>query len=255
LSKIYSILNFKGGTGKSTTSENLAEALRREGKRVLVIDGDRQRNASTTLIKGQAEPTLAEVLTGKCTLKEAMIEAKPGLYVVPGSTDLNETASHIVLHRTAYYTVQRQLTPATADLHLDYVLIDHAGAYTAVMEALLLASEAMLIPCLLEPYAVAGLFDMFNKLQTTLTDHSLENSGIIPFAVDLRYEMTRQYLKELREEFRDLITAPIRTDALARKAQSLQMTIFEYEDEYNEHSRAADDYRTLAQDIIEETQA
>src|SRR6202790_5640831 len=101
---IFSILNFKGGTGKSTTTENLADALRRAGKRGCVIDGDRQRNASTTLLKGQAEPTLAEVFLGKCTLKDAMIEAKPGLYVVPGSTDLNDTATYIVQHRTAYYT-------------------------------------------------------------------------------------------------------------------------------------------------------
>jgi chromosome partitioning protein len=250
---IYSILNFKGGTGKSTTTENLADALRRKQKRVLVIDGDRQRNASTTLLRGQSSPTLAEVFTGTCTLREAMIEAKSGLFVVPGSTDLNETATYIVMHRAAYYTIQRQLAAMTKDF--DYVLIDQAGAYTAVMEALLLASQAMLIPCLLEPYAVAGLFDMFTKLQNTLTDHSLINGGIIPFAVDLRYDMTRQYLKELREEFAELVTAPIRTDALAKKAQSLQMTIFEYEEEYKERSRAADDYRELAQDIIEESQA
>lgn len=249
---IYSILNFKGGVGKSSTTENLADALRRAGKRVCVIDGDRQRNASTTLLKRQAEPTLAEIFTGKCTLQEAMIEAKPGLYVIPGSNDLNDTATYIVQHRTAYHTVQRQLTQIK---ELDYVIIDHAGAYTPVMEALLLASDAMLIPCLLEPYAIAGLFDMFRKLEQTLTDHSLANAGIIPFAVDLRYEMTRQYLKELHAEFGELITAPIRTDALAKKAQSLQMTIFEYEEEYKEHSRAADDYRELAQDIIEETKA
>jgi len=248
---VYSDLNFKGGTGKSTLAENLSDALRRKGKRVLVIDGDRQRNSSTTLLRGQASPTLAEVFTGKATLQEAMIEAKPGLFVVPGSTDLNDTATHIVQHRTAYYTVRDQLAEIRG---LDFVIIDHAGAYTPVMEALLLASDAMLIPCKLEPYAVAGLFDMFEKLQKTLTDHTLANAGIIPFAVDLRYEMTRAYMKELRDEFGELVTAPIRTDALGIKAQSLQMTIFEYEEEYKEHSRAGDDFRGLADDFIEESQ-
>src|SRR5271169_5707910 len=85
--QIYSIVNFKGGTGKSTVTENLSDALRRKGKRVLVIDGDRQRNASTTLLKGQTEPTLAEVFTGQCTLQQAMKEAKPGLFVVPGRSE------------------------------------------------------------------------------------------------------------------------------------------------------------------------
>src|SRR5450755_2047266 len=106
---VYSMLNFKGGTGKSSVTENLADALRRKGKKVGVLDGDRQRNASTTLLRGQGEKTLAEVITGQVTLQEAMIEAKPGLFVVPGSSDLNETASYIVMHRAAYYTIRRQL--------------------------------------------------------------------------------------------------------------------------------------------------
>lgn len=245
----YSSVNFKGGTGKTTLVENLSDALRRKGKRVLVIDGDRQTNSSTTLLKGHHTPTLTDVLTSRVALQDAMIEAKPDLFVVPAGGDLDEAATHIITHRPAYYIVRRALEKLSG---FDFVLIDHAGAYTPVMEALLLASDAMLIPCELEPYAVGGLFSMFEKLENTLTDHSLKNGGIIPYNVDLRYGMTRQYLNELREEFGDLVTASVRTDALVKNAQSVQMTIFEYEEEYNEKSRAADDFRTLADDFIEE---
>ena len=80
----------------------------------------------------------------------------------------------------------------------------------------------------------------------------MENKGIIPYNVDLRYGMARQYLKELRQEFGDLITAPVRTDAIVPKAQSVQMTVFEYEQEYGVKSRAAEDFKTLAEDLIEE---
>jgi chromosome partitioning protein len=155
---------------KSSVTENLSDALRRKRKRVLVLDGDRQRNASTTLLHGQASPTLAEVITGATTLQEAMREAKPGLYILPGSGDLNDPATSIVMHRAAYYTIKHQLEQING---LDYVIIDHAGAYTPVMEALLLASDALLIPCLLEPYAVAGLFDMFGREESTIlaNDH------------------------------------------------------------------------------------
>ncbi|MGH2481147.1 MAG: ParA family protein [Ktedonobacteraceae bacterium] len=248
MSKIYSILNFKGGTGKSSLTENLADALRRKEKKVLVIDGDRQTNASTTLLQGHRTPTLTEVFQGQATLQEAMFEAKPGLWVVPSSGKLDEASTYITIHRNAYYTVRRQLAQLEG---FDFVLIDHAGAYTPAMEALLLASDAMLIPCELEPYAVGGLFNMFQKLQETLIDHTLQNSGIIPYNVDLRYGMTRQYLKELNDEFNGLVAAPIRTDAAVRNAQSMQMTVFEYEEEYKENSRAADDFRGLADDLIE----
>src|SRR5215472_626087 len=90
----------------------------------------------------------------------------------------------------------------------EYVFIDHAGAYTPVMEACLLASGEMLIPCELESYAVQGLFSMFAKLEDALSDHEIRNSGIIPYSDDLRYAMARQYLRELRETFNDLVTAP-----------------------------------------------
>lgn len=246
--RVYSILNFKGGTGKSSLTENLSDALRRKGQRVLVIDGDRQTNSSTTLLRGHRQPSLSEVFQGQATLEEAMFEAKPGLWVVPSSGKLDEASTYIVIHRNAYYTVRRQLASIST---FDFVFIDHAGAYTPAMEALLLASDAMLIPCELEPYAVGGLFNMFQKLQDTLVDHALENSGIIPYNVDLRYGMTRQYLKELTDEFGDLVTAPVRTDAAVRNAQSLQMTVFEYEEEYKENSRAGEDFRGLADDLIE----
>src|SRR5690242_1178303 len=137
--RVYSELNFKGGTGKSTVTENLADALRRKGKRVLVIDGDRQCNSSATLLRGRPQPTLADVFTGAVTLQDAMREAKPNLFVVPGSPDLNETATYIVMHRPSYHRVQRQLQSLQG---IDYVLIDHAGALTPVMEALLLTSDA-----------------------------------------------------------------------------------------------------------------
>lgn len=245
----YSVLNFKGGTGKSSVVENLADAFCRQGKRVLVLDGDRQRNSSSTLLRGDREPTLADVIEGRKELASAIVEAKPYLYVVPGSGDLDVTSSYVVMHRKSYYVVKKELANLQG---IDVVLIDHAGAFTPVMEALLLASEAMLIPCELEPYAVSGLFDMFRKLEDNLTDHSLQNAGIIPYNIDLRYGMTRQYLADLKKEFGDLITAPVRTDALVRNAQSLKMTVLEYEETYHEKSRAAEDFRGLAADLIEE---
>ena len=91
---------------------------------------------------------------------------------------------------------------------------------------------------------------MFEKLQDALSDHEILNTGIIPYNVDLRYSMARQYLKELRETFNDLITAPIRTDATVPRAQSVKQTVFEYDTK----SKVAEDFRTLAEDLIAETQ-
>lgn len=250
--KRISILNFKGGTGKSSLTENLSYALALRGRRVLVVDCDRQHNSSTTLLAAAPEPpTLTQVLKKEVDIKAAIRQARERLDVIPADTHLDTASSYLLIHHQAF----KALSKATAQLDYDYIFYDHAGAYTPVMEAALLASDEMLIPCELEAYAVQGLFDMFAKLQETLEDHEIRNSGIIPYAVDMRFSITRQYLEELHEEFGDLVLPPIRTDGSITLAQSNQQTIFEYEAEQKVRSRAADDFRALAERIDQEASA
>ena len=214
---------------------------------MLVIDADRQGNASTTLLDGQASPTLTDVFMKHAPLQEAIRQSRENLYVVPSDTNLDQASRYIVAAdpRRGYYTLRDALRQINT---FEFVLIDHAGAYTPVMEACLLASSEMLIPCELESYAVQGLFSMFEKLQDALSDHEIVNSGIIPYNVDLRYLMARQYLRELRETFNDLVTSVVRTDATVPRAQSVRQTVFEYDAK----SKVAEDFKTLAEDLIAE---
>lgn len=241
-----SILNFKGGTGKSSLVENLSYALALRGRRVLMIDCDRQHNSSTTLLASAPEPpTLTQVLKKEAQITDAIRPARERLDVIAADTDLDTASSYLLIHHQAFNVLKK----ATQQLDYDYIFYDHAGAYTPVMEAALLASDEMLIPCELEAYAVQGLFDMFEKLRETLEDHEIKNSGIIPYAIDLRFNITKQYLEELEQEFNGLLLPSIRTDSSITLAQSHQETIFEYEARERVRSRAADDFRTLAERI------
>jgi cellulose biosynthesis protein BcsQ len=67
----------------------------------------------------------------------------------------------------------------------------------------------------------------------------------------MRYAMTGQYLNELKQQFGEFIAPAIRTDALIPKSQSRQQTIFEYEQEVKERSRAARDFEQLATYLVE----
>lgn len=245
--RIISILNFKGGTGKSTLAENLSHALALAGRRVLVIDADRQGNASTTLLAGRKTSTLTQVIMEEITLEQAIFQARDNLFVVPSDSDLDKASSFLNTTPEARDTLKDELQSLT---NFDYILIDHAGAYTPVMQACLLASGEMLVPCELEPYATQGLFSMFDKLKRTLRKHVIRNAGIIPYNVDLRYTMARQYHQELRETFGELITSVVRTDSTVPRAQSVRKTVFEYDPK----SRVAEDFRTLADDLIAEAQ-
>jgi chromosome partitioning protein len=242
-----SILNFKGGVGKSSTTGNLGHALTLMGRRVLVIDACRQWNVSSTLLsKEQVHPTLTQVLRGEVTLEQAIYQSpnRRNLYILPADDNLEKASSDLQGRRTAILGKWIE----AIEKNFDYILFDHAGTYTPVMEAGLLASNEMLVPCELEPYAVQGLFKMFDKLGEILVDHEIHNSGIIPYNVDRRYTMQREYLKEMRETFGALVTTVIRTDATVSRSQSVQQTVFEY----NPDSKAAEDFMTLAEDLIAE---
>src|SRR6266581_8266503 len=163
--RVISILNFKGGTGKSSLAENLSYALALAGHRVLVIDADRQVNSSATLLARRVTPTLTQVIQEEVPLEQAIFQARENLFVVQPDGDLDKASSYLNTTPEAFGTLKDAIAELTT---FEYVFIDHAGAYTPVMQACLLASTEMLIPCELEPYATSGLFSMFDKLKKTL---------------------------------------------------------------------------------------
>jgi chromosome partitioning protein len=273
--KIISVVNFKGGTGKSSLCENLGYALSQQGKRVLIIDGDRQRNSTTTLLGGSyTEPTIKEVIEDNATLESIIVQAhyqdliyedpeneesniyedciRQNLFIAPSHKDLEKASVYLSANRKAFYTVRQSLRSLKEQP--DIVFIDHAGAYSPVMETLLLASDGVIIPCELEPYCVRGMFDMYEKLKAELPDHELANYGIIPYAINRSKAMTAQYLEELEEAFGDLVIQSICTDANVPKAQSCFETIFEYKPRpsmRNFESNSKADFRKLAQQVLE----
>lgn len=247
-----SILNFKGGTGKTSVAENLGHALARAGATVFIVDGDRQSNTTTTLLGKRVSPSLSDVIRGNVQLTEAIYEARENLYVIPSDSNLDKLSTHLKENRKAYNILRKALDPL-AD-KVDFVLFDQAGAFSPIMEALLIASDEMLIPCELEPYAIQGLFDMFNKLRNEL-EQELKNAGIIPYNTDMSRKMTGAYHQELIDTFGDLVRDPIRTDTAVPYAQSEKLTVFEYATQHKVKSRAAEDFTRLAYDLLAEGKA
>lgn len=273
--KIISVVNFKGGTGKSSLCENLGYTISQQGKRVLIIDGDRQRNSTTTLLGGNyTEPTIKEVIEDTAQLESVIIQAcyqdlvsedpedeerniyedriRPNLFIAPSHKDLEKASVYLSANRKAFYTVRQSLRSLKEQP--DIVFVDHAGAYSPVMETLLLASDGVIIPCELEPYCVRGMFDMYEKLKTELPDHELANYGIIPYAINRSKAMTSQYLDELQEAFGELVIQSVCTDANVPKAQSCFETIFEYRPRPGMRSfksPSQDDFKKLASQVLE----
>jgi len=249
--RIISILNFKGGIGKTSVSVNLADALRRQGKVCIIIDADRQSNSTTTLLGQRAEPSLRDFfMTAKMRLSEVVYETgREGLYIIPSDTNLDHVSTYFSNFPRAYYKMRDGVRELEAQ-GVDYIFIDHAGAYTKLMGSLLESSQEMIIPCVLEPYSVIGLRDLFDKLHAELEGYELKNSGIIPYNIDMSKAITGVYLEQLKEQFGDLILVAVRTDTAVMYAQSKKQTVFEYEKVQHIKSKAASDFNVLAQVIL-----
>ncbi len=248
--RIISILNFKGGIGKTTVSINLADVLSREGKRILVIDGERQRNTTSILPDYDVETnypvTLREVITGKAPLASAIRQARPNFFIVPAHRDLEEAMKHITISGPK---TLKQLRTAIQELQgYDFVFIDHSPSYTPLSDALLLASQEILIPVLLEPYSFEGIIDMSNKLGTVLDEleHEVLITGYVPNNLDFTIGMTSRYLNDLKTFFPNKVTSHIRTDAKIKKAQELHKTVWEYDP----RSKGSEDFKALADYIL-----
>lgn len=249
--RIISVLNFKGGIGKTSVSVNLADALRRQGKICIIIDADRQSNTTTTLLGQRTEPSFQDFFTTpKMKLSEVIYETgREGLYIIPSDTNLDHVSTYFSNFPRAYYKMRDGARELKAQ-GVDYIFIDHAGAYTKLMGSLLESSQEMIIPCVLEPYSVIGLRDLFDKLNLELEGYELKNSGIIPYNIDMSKAITGVYLEQLKEQFGDLILAAVRTDTAVMYAQSKKQTVFEYEKAQRIKSKAACDFNNLAQIIL-----
>ena len=105
---IVSVINQKGGTGKTTTTINLGSALSKEGHNVLLIDLDPQANLSYSLGFTDVTQTLADVFTGQARFSDILVQ-KDGLTIAPGSNELVDIEISLVSHPNREYFLKEML--------------------------------------------------------------------------------------------------------------------------------------------------
>src|SRR5688572_15987217 len=119
--EIVSVVNQKGGTGKTTTTMNLGCALSSLGKRVLLVDLDPQGNLSYSLGISDAERTMADVVSGQCSAKDAILQAE-GVDIIPGSPDMADIEVSLAGQEQREKFLKKSLSGLAAQY--DYILID-----------------------------------------------------------------------------------------------------------------------------------
>jgi len=206
--KIFSIVNQKGGVGKTTTAINLATAFAAIKKKILLIDIDPQGNASTGfgIPQSQRQKTIYEVLIGECDVREAIIPTKiPNLKIITSTVDLSACEIELADIEKREYLLRKAIKNIVHDF--DCILIDCPPSLGILTVNSLTASDAVLIPMQCEFFSLEGLSHLLTTLSLVKENlnHELGIGGIILTMHDRRNKLTEQVEIDVREFLGDKV--------------------------------------------------
>ena len=168
--KIISIINQKGGVGKTTTVINLAAGLSMKGKKILVIDLDPQGNATTGLglsNNTSSDVTIYNVLNGNKKISEVVQQTSfPNLNLITSNVDLSGLEVETAGDSRRAFKLKDELGAILNDsgVPYDYILIDCPPSLSLLTIMALVASKALVVPLQTEFFALEGLTQLMKTI-------------------------------------------------------------------------------------------
>ena len=211
--KIISIINQKGGVGKTTTVINLASALSQLGKKILVIDLDPQGNATTGLGLSNAEPsdqTIYGILNDTTSIANAIKKTKfENLDLITSNVDLSGLEVETAGDSDRAFILKSKLSAYLNDssTSYDYILIDCPPSLSLLTVMALVSSDSLLVPLQTEFFALEGLTQLMktiDRIKTNLNPN-LEIQGILLTMYDRLNKLSSQVEQEAREYFKEKV--------------------------------------------------
>jgi len=235
------ISNFKGGTGKTSSTVNIGAALASKGYKVLLIDLDAQRSL-TRCLNGYSENTIYEMLLRGSDVEA--VEIKENLDMIPASTNL--TAGEIEL--ASKFNREQQLYKLVVSKvqdHYDFILFDTNPAINVLTVNAYSSSDMIIAPMQAEFLAYSGYEDLRTILKNDL---DTEVNKVFLTRYDGRKVLARDIAAGLEDNYPDkLFKTVIRENVSIAEAPAFASDVISYAP----NSYGAEDYMALTEEILE----
>ncbi len=240
---IISIVNHKGGTGKTTTALNLGASLAITGAKVLLVDFDAQGSLTYSLGIDEGV-SIAEALLGEIS-PEKILNEREGMHVMPAATNLADVELAIANAEDRFNHLRNLLASLPK---YDFVLIDCPPSLSLLTLNALVASDYVIVPMQMDVLALRGLDSMLETVRKASTLNSrLEVLGILPIMIDPRKNIYQEILNHIKTNYSvRLFDQGIRTSVKAAEAPSFGKSVVGYAPT----STTASDYKDFANEVL-----
>ena len=215
--QIISIINQKGGVGKTTTVINLAAGLSKQKKKILVIDLDPQGNATTGLGLSNMEnstDTIYGVLNGTKEISEVIKKTQfENLHLITSNVDLSGLEVEIADDANRAFILKLKLTLYLNNTRgsYDYILIDCPPSLSLLTVMALVSSHSLVVPLQTEFFALEGLTQLMKTIERIKVNLNpdLMIRGILLTMYDKRNKLSSQVEKEARDYFDEKVYSTV----------------------------------------------
>ncbi|MCO6475106.1 MAG: ParA family protein [Phaeodactylibacter sp.] len=245
MGKVISLLNHKGGVGKTTSVINIGAAMVELGKRSLLIDLDPQANLTLSLGAARPPVTIYEAMRGESELMP--LPVKENLDVIVSTLDLSGAEMELINEAGREFILRELLAPLREEY--DFIIIDCPPSLGLLTLNALTSSDYVMIPLQTEFLALQGLAKIKQVIQKVKLrlNKGLQIGGVIATMYDSRKVLNRDVVETIKKYFGELVfETMIRDNVALAEAPSQRKDIFDY----SRNSAGAEDYLELSKEIL-----